>query len=207
MELYKLTALDTIKLLKSEEISPLDCLKSLQNRITEVDQHINALPTLCFDRAEKKAKKIMRKTIDDRGELYGLPIVVKDLIDVSGVKCTSGSLIFKDRVAEQSDILVENIENNSGLIYAMSNTPEFGAGGNTFNEVFGKTLNPWDLSKSVAGSSGGSAAALATGMAWLAHGSDYGGSLRSPASFCSIVGMRPSPGRIASNVSGFWIKH
>ena len=90
MELYKLTALDTIKLLKSEEISPLDCLESLQNRITEVDQHINALPTLCFDRAEKKAKKIMRKTIDDRGELYGLPIVVKDLIDVSGVNCTSG---------------------------------------------------------------------------------------------------------------------
>ena len=202
MELYKLSALDTINLLKSEEVSPLDCLKSLQNRIDEVNQHVNALPTLCFDRAEQKAKNLMKRKTYDRENLYGLPIVIKDLIDVEGVKCTSGSLIFKDRIAEQSDILVENIEKNCGLIYAMSNTPEFGAGGNTFNEVFGKTLNPWDLSKSVAGSSGGSAAALATGMAWLAHGSDYGGSLRSPASFCSIVGMRPSPGRIASNVAG-----
>ena len=202
MELYKLSALDTINLLKSEEVSPLDCLNSLQNRIDEVNQHVNALPTLCFDRAEQKAKNIMKRKIYDRENLYGLPIVIKDLIDVEGVKCTSGSLIFKDRIAEKSDILVENIEKNCGLIYAMSNTPEFGAGGNTFNEVFGKTLNPWDLSKSVAGSSGGSAAALATGMAWLAHGSDYGGSLRSPASFCSIVGMRPSPGRIASNVAG-----
>ena len=96
MELYKLSALDTINLLKSEEVSPLDCLNSLQNRINEVNQHVNALPTLCFGRAEQKAKNIMKRKIYDRENLYGLPIVIKDLIDVEGVKCTSGSLIFKD---------------------------------------------------------------------------------------------------------------
>ena len=202
MELYKLSALDTIELLKSKEISPLDCIDSLIERIQKVDSNINALPTLCIDRAKEHAKKIMGIEINKRGLLFGLPVAIKDLIDVSGVRCTSGSPIFKDRIAEKSDILVENIEQKGGIIYAMSNTPEFGAGANTFNEVFGKTLNPWDTSKSVAGSSGGAAAALATGMAWLAHGSDFGGSLRNPASFCSVAGLRPSPGRVASNTSG-----
>ena len=202
MELYKQSAIDTIKLLKSEEITPLDCLDEMSKRIQNVDNSVNALPTLCFERAYKKARQLMQKNIDERGCLFGLPVTIKDLMDVSGVRCTSGSPIFKDRIAEKSDILVENIEQKGGVVYAMSNTPEFGAGANTFNEVFGKTLNPWDLTKSVAGSSGGAAAALATGMAWLAHGSDFGGSLRNPASFCSVVGMRPSPGRVASNPSG-----
>ena len=139
----------------------------------------------------------MQKKIDDRGLLSGMPVTIKDLNDVSGVRCTSGSPIFKDRVAEKSDILVENIEEKGGIVYAMSNTPEFGAGANTFNEVFGQTLNPWNIRKSVAGSSGGAAAALATGMAWLAHGSDFGGSLRNPASFCSIVGLKPTYGLIS----------
>ena len=202
MELYKLSALDTIEKLKSKEISPLDCIDSLIDRIQKIDNNINALPTLCIERAKDHAKKIMGKEINQRGILYGLPITIKDLIDVSGVRCTSGSPIFKNRIAEKSDLLVEKIESEGGIIYAMSNTPEFGAGANTFNEVFGKTLNPWDTSKSVAGSSGGAAAALVTGMAWLAHGSDFGGSLRNPASFCSVVGLRPSPGRVASTASG-----
>ena len=110
---------------------------------------------------------------------------------------TQGSPIYKDNVPARSDLLVEHLEDNGGVIYAKSNTPEFGAGANTFNEVFGATRNPWDLSRSAAGSSGGAAVALATGMAWLAHGSDMGGSLRNPASFCGIVGMRPSIGRVA----------
>jgi len=105
--------------------------------------------------------------------------------------------MYKAPVPERSDILVERVEANGGVIYAKSNTPEFGAGANTFNEVFGPTLNPWDLTRSAAGSSGGAAAALASGTAWLAHGSDMGGSLRNPASFCGIVGMRPSIGRVA----------
>ena len=102
---------------------------------------------------------------------------------------------FPDRNTQAYE---DKIEEHGGIIYAKSNTPEFGAGGNTFNDVFGATLNPWDLTKSVAGSSGGSAAALASGTAWLAHGSDFGGSLRNPASFCGVVGLRPSPGRVAN---------
>ena len=126
-----------------------------------------------------------------------MPIPIKDLTDVAGVRTTQGSPIYKDNVPAHSDILVEHLEDNGGVIYAKSNTPEFGAGANTFNEVFGATRNPWDTSRSAAGSSGGAAVALATGMAWLAHGSDMGGSLRNPASFCGIVGMRPSIGRVA----------
>ena len=114
---------------------------------------------------------------------------------------TQGSPIYKDNIPAKSDILVEHLENNGGVVYAKSNTPEFGAGANTFNEVFGPTRNPWDTSRSAAGSSGGAAVALATGTAWLAHGSDMGGSLRSPASFCGIVGMRPSIGRVAHTLA------
>src|SRR6202012_3746857 len=109
---------------------------------------------------------------------------------------TQGSPIFKDVISTQSDIVVERLEDNGGVIYAKSNTPEFGAGAHTFNEVFGATRNPWNPSRSASGSSGGSAVALATGMAWLAHGTDMGGSLRNPASFCGIVGLRPSIGRV-----------
>ncbi len=133
----------------------------------------------------------------ERGVLAGMPVPIKDLTDVEGVLTTYGSPIFKDYVPERSDILVEHLEANGGVIYAKSNTPEFGAGANTFNEVFGFTRNPWNTARSAAGSSGGAAVALATGMAWLAHGSDMGGSLRNPASFCGIVGMRPSVGRVA----------
>ena len=102
-----------------------------------------------------------------------------------------------NHLPEKSDVLVEHLEAEGGIVYAMSNTPEFGAGANTFNEVFGKTRNPWNTTRSAAGSSGGAAVALATGMAWLAHGSDMGGSLRNPASFNGIVGFRPSIGRVA----------
>jgi amidase len=125
-------------------------------------------------------------------------VPIKDLTDVAGVRTTYGSPIFADFVPEASDILVTKIEAEGGLIYAKSNTPEFGAGGNTFNEVFGVTLNPWNTRLSAAGSSGGAAVALATGTAWVAQGSDLGGSLRNPASFCGVVGLRPSPGRVAS---------
>jgi amidase len=103
-------------------------------------------------------------------------------------------------VPEASDLLVTHLEGNGGVVYAMSNTPEFGAGAHTFNEVFGATLNPWNTRMSASGSSGGAAVALATGMAWVAHGSDLGGSLRNPASFCGVVGLRPSPGRVAASV-------
>lgn len=196
-ELVKQSACAVVDLLKSEEVTPLDLLEALEARISEVDRQVNALPTLCFDRARANAKKLMEKPAADRGRLAGLPVPIKDLTEVAGVRTTYGSPIFANYVPEQSDILVENLEREGGVVYAKSATPEFGAGANTFNEVFGKTLNPWNTSRSCAGSSGGAAVSLATGMAWVAHGSDLGGSLRNPASFCGIVGLRPSPGRVA----------
>jgi amidase len=195
--LVRETANAIVDKLRKGEVTPLDLLDVLEKRIAEVDGKVNALPTLCFDRARTHARSLMQKKPAERGLLAGLPIPIKDLTDVAGVRTTQGSPIYKDNIPARSDILVEHLEGNGGVIYAKSNTPEFGAGANTFNEVFGRTLNPWDTSKSAAGSSGGAAVALATGTAWLAHGSDMGGSLRNPASFCGIVGLRPSIGRVA----------
>jgi len=195
--LVRATACAIIDKLNSGEVTPLDLLDVLEQRIAEVDGEVNALPTLCFDRARARAKALMKRPAGDRGLLAGLPMPIKDLTNVEGVRTTQGSPIYRDNIPARSDILVEHLEHNGGVIYAKSNTPEFGAGANTFNEVFGATLNPWDIKRSAAGSSGGAAVALATGMAWLAHGSDMGGSLRNPASFCGVVGLRPSIGRVA----------
>jgi amidase len=196
-DLVRATACAIVEQLKSGDVTPLDLLDVLEQRISEVDCKVNALPTLCFDRARNHARALMQKPVAERGLLAGLPVPIKDLTDVADVLTTQGSPIYKDNIPARSDLLVEHLENNGGIVYAKSNTPEFGAGANTFNEVFGATRNPWDTSRSAAGSSGGAAVALATGMAWLAHGSDMGGSLRNPASFCGIVGLRPSIGRVA----------
>jgi amidase len=199
--LVRETACAIVDKLKAGEVTPLDLLDVLEKRIAEIDDKVNALPILCFDRARKHARALMEKPAAARGWLAGLPVPIKDLTNVAGVLTTQGSPIYRDNVAAKSDILVEHLEANGGVIYAKSNTPEFGAGANTFNEVFGATLNPWDISRSAAGSSGGAAVALATGTAWLAHGTDMGGSLRNPASFCGIVGLRPSIGRVAHTPS------
>lgn len=195
MDLIRLSARSVRDLLKDRQVSPLELLDALENRISEVDGAVNALPTLCFERARQRARER-----DFSGlPLAGIPVAIKDLLPVSGVRTTFGSIAYRDHIPEASDLLVERIEAAGGIVYAKSNTPEFGAGANTFNDVFGFTRNPWNTALSAAGSSGGSAVALATGMAWLATGSDLGGSLRNPASFCSIVGLRPSQGRIASD--------
>src|SRR5579859_2324997 len=194
--LLRSTACAIVDQLNSGQVTPLDLLDALEKRIAEVDGKTNALPILCFDRARENAKALMQKPPGERGLLAGLPVPIKDLTNVAGVKTTQGSPIFKDTIAKQSDIVVELLESNGAVVYAKSNTPEFGAGAHTFNEVFGATRNPWNLSRSASGSSGGSAVALATGTAWLAHGTDMGGSLRNPASFCGIVGLRPSIGRV-----------
>src|SRR6202042_1734406 len=136
-------------------------------------------------------KALMQKPVGERGLLAGLPIPIKDLTNVAGVKTTQGSPIYKDTIPAHSDIVVELLESNGGVVYAKSNTPEFGAGAHTFNEVFGATRNPWNTSRSASGSSGGAAVALATGMAWLAHGTDMGGPLRKPPRFKRIVGDPP----------------
>ena len=196
--LVKLTARQAVDLLKKREVTPLELIDAAVQRIEETDGVLNALPTLSVERARAHAQKLMSKEVIDppRGYLHGLPFVVKDLHDVAGVRTTRGSPIFADHVPEQSDYIVETVEEKGGIVLAKSNTPEFGAGGNTFNEVFGKTRNPWNTAMTCGGSSGGSAVALATGQTWMATGSDLGGSLRLPASFCSVVGLRPSPGRV-----------
>src|SRR5215217_4754734 len=201
-ELIRSDAVTLVARLKSGEVTPHDLLDALEKRIAAVNGPVNALPTLCFDRARQHADTLMKKPVAERGQLAGMPVPIKDLVDVKGVRSTKGSPIFRDNVPKKSDLMVEHLEAEGAIVYAMSNTPEFGAGANTFNEVFGRTLNPWNTSRSAAGSSGGAAVALATGMAWVAHGSDMGGSLRNPASFNGVVGLRPSIGRVARSVAG-----
>jgi amidase len=200
MEIWKLTAREAVKGLRNKEISPLELVDAAEARIRAVDGMVNALPTLCLERARAHARRLMEQGPPENpgpGYLYGLPIAVKDLTKVKGVRSTEGSLVFADRVPDRSDILVERLEENGALVIGKSNTPEFGAGGTTVNDVFGMTLNPWNTRYTCGGSSGGSAVSLATGQVWLATGTDLGGSLRLPASFCGVVGFRPSPGRVA----------
>ncbi len=198
-DLIRLSATEVVEALTTGAVSPVELIDAAAARIEAVDGAVNALPTLCLDRARDRAAALEGRPAPDdrRGWLAGLPLVVKDLTDVAGVRTTYGSPLFANHVPERSDILVERLEERDALVMAKSNTPEFGAGGNTFNEVFGKTRNPWNTRLTCGGSSGGAAVALATGMAWLATGSDLGGSLRTPASFCGVVGLRPSPGRVA----------
>ncbi|TDQ83204.1 amidase [Dongia mobilis] len=196
--LWRLTAVAAVEKLKKGEVTPLDLIDDALARIAAVGPRVNAVVTLCPDRARDHAKRLMALPVEQRGPLAGLPIGVKELNDVAGVRVTYGSPIFADNVPEKSDIMVERIEANGGIVLGMTNTPEFGAGANTFNEVHGETLNPWNTKLNAGGSSGGAAVALATGQVWLATGSDLGGSLRTPAAFCSVVGLRPSPGRVAA---------
>ena len=155
--LIKMTARQVVDLLKKREVSPLELIDAAIQRIEETDRDVNALPTLCVERARAHAEKIMANRVADapRGYLYGLPIAVKDLKDVAGVRSTKGSPIFADYLPARSDYLVETIEEKGGIVLAKSNTPEFGAGANTFNEVFGKTRNPWNTGMTCGGSSGG----------------------------------------------------
>ena len=200
-ELISQSAREVVAALASGDLCAHDVLDAVQCRVESVDHLINALPTRCFDRAREHADRLVAVPPAERGLLAGLPVPIKDLIDVAGVRTTSGSRLRENFVPEQSGILVETLEANGAVVYAKSNTPEFGAGGNTFNDVFGVTRNPHDLRLTAGGSSGGAAAALASGMAWLAHGSDLAGSLRTPASFCGVTSLRPSPGRIAHGPS------
>ena len=189
-ELIRKSACDIVALLQTGEICTDDTLDALSARINVIEPEINALPTLCMERARARGRAgNLRDSV-----LAGIPVAIKDLTDVAGVRTTHGSMLYENHVPETSNIMVERLEANGGVIYAKSNTPEFGTGGNTFNDVFGATRNPYDTTRSAGGSSGGAAAALASGTAWLAQGSDLGGSLRTPASFCGVTSLRPSPG-------------
>ena len=195
-------------LLDSGEVSSRELLAAHFRRIEEVNPELNAIVTLTPEIAYQRA--LAADDAQARGEtlgvLHGLPIAHKDITDTAGVLTTMGSPIYKDRVPEKDDLIVERIRNAGAIMVGKTNTPEFGAGSQTFNEVFGVTSNPYDTSKTCGGSSGGAAVALAARMLPIADGSDLGGSLRNPASFCNVVGFRPSGGRVPTvPTSNLWM--
>ena len=199
-ELIKLTATEAVACLRSKEVSPLDLVEASIKRIETFDTEVNALPIHCFDQARDQAKSLdLDRHLPNPKSLCGLPIAVKDYNDLGGAVTTYGSPIFANNVAQTSDATIRKLESNGAIAVAKSNVPEW-AGGHTFNPVNGLTRNPWDMAKSAGGSSGGSAAALASGLVWLATGNDLGGSLRTPAAFNGVVGLRPSPGRVSRGI-------
>lgn len=193
-ELWRLSAVEAVGALKRGDLSPSELVDAAAGRIEAVDADVNALPIRCFDRARDLARDLEKSPAETRATvLAGLPIAVKDYNDVGGVATTYGSPLFADHVPPASDATVSVLEENGANPIAKSSVPEW-AGGHTFNPVHGMTRNPWNLGRSVGGSSGGSAAALASGQVWLATGNDLGGSLRTPAGLTGIVGLRPGPG-------------
>ncbi len=199
-----LTATEARRLIGRKKLSPIELMTSCIDRIGKVNGKVNAVVALDAERALAEARRAEADVMagNPLGALAGLPIGVKDLDSTAGLRTTWGSLLFKDFVPEADDPVVANIRKAGGIVLCKTNTPEFGAGANTVNRVYGATGNPFDVTLSVAGSSGGSAAALATGMVPLATGSDMGGSLRTPAGFCGVVGFRPSPGLVPDPSSG-----
>src|SRR5947208_14585707 len=161
-DLIRQDAVTIVARLNKGEVTRHDLLDALEKRIAAVNGPVNALPTLCFDRAHAHADRLMQLPLAERGRLAGMPVPIKDLVDVAGVLSTQGSPIYARHIPEQSDVLVERLEAEGGIVYAMSNTPEFGAGANPFNEVFGKTRNPRNPSRPPAGSPSGRAGAPAT---------------------------------------------
>lgn len=196
-----LSAVAARALIGQRKLSPVELTESCIRRIEAVDPAVNAVVARSFETARKTARE--REVAVMRGEplgaVHGLPLGVKDLIDAEGLPTSFGSVLFADNVARQDEAIVAMLKREGAIVIGKTNVPEWGAGGNTRNAVYGATGNPFDPDRSAAGSSGGSAVALATGMVPLATGSDTGGSVRNPASFCGVVGFRPSPGLIASN--------
>lgn len=192
-ELWRLSATEAVEKLRKAEVSPLEMLEAAATRIAAAEPKINALPIRFLDDARAQAKVFQQEAKDHPGWLAGLPIAVKDYNDVAGQLTTSGSPIYASYRASADDRTVATLRANGAIPVAKSNVPEF-AGSHTFNSVWGVTRNPWNLGRTAGGSSGGAAAALAAHEVWLANGSCLGGSLRIPASFCGIVGLRPSAG-------------
>jgi amidase len=184
---------------REREVSCRELMTAYLARIDGCNPHVNAI---CTQIPEEQALALAdeadrcRGRGDELGPLHGLPIAIKDLSATRGIRTTMGSPILADNVPEQDSLLVQRVKEAGMLVVGKTNTPEFGTGSHTFNSLFGTTRNPHNLEKSAGGSSGGSAAALASGMLPLADGSDMGGSLRNPASFCGVVGLRPSLGRV-----------
>ena len=195
-----LAAVMARRLIGAKKLSPVELINSCLQRIAATNPASNAIVGMDEGLAKKQAKVAEQQVMrgDELGLLHGLPTAIKDLNPVAGLRSTWGSLIFKDHVAEEDDLTVANIRAAGANIFAKTNVPEFGAGANTRNRVYGATTNPFDVRLTPAGSSGGAAAALALGQVPIANGSDYGGSLRTPAAFCGVAGFRPSVGIVPS---------
>lgn len=200
--LIALTATEAVALLRKREVSPAELVAASAARIAEVEPAVGAMPILCLDRARDQAARRDARADAGPQDLMGLPISVKDLDQVAGVGHTmGGSPIFEGHVAPVSDPMVEILEANGAIPMGKSNSPEFGFNAVTLNPLFGPTRNPYDTRLTVGGSSGGAAASVATGEVWLATGSDLGSSIRLPAAFCGVVGLRPSPGRVPRSMA------
>ncbi len=195
-EIADLSASDLRRLIGRRELSPVDVIEACLARVERYNGTLNAVVTLnerALDDARALEREVMRGKI---GPLCGLPVGIKDVTPVAEVRTTYGSRVYADYVPAQDALVVQRFREAGAVILGKTNCPEFAAGGNTFNDVFGCTRNPWNPERSAGGSTGGGAVALAAGMIALAEGTDLGGSLRIPASFCGVVGLRPSPGLV-----------
>ncbi|MGH3342732.1 MAG: amidase [Carbonactinosporaceae bacterium] len=198
MEICDLPALDMARRLRTRELSAREVVEAHLQRIERVNPRVNAIVTLVADRALADAARAdeLLASGGRPGPLHGLPVAHKDTHDTAGIRTTYGSPLLAGNVPARDELVIERLRAAGVITLGKTNVPEFAAGSHTVNPVFGATRNPYDLSRSAGGSTGGGAAALACGMHALADGSDMGGSLRNPASFCNVVGLRPSPGRV-----------
>jgi amidase len=192
------SARDMVAAVASRQVSARELMDLHLARIAEVNPTLNAIVSLDEERAREGADAADREQASgaELGPLHGLPFAVKDTHATRGWRTTYGSPLLADNVPDQDELIVERIRGAGAVLVGKTNVPEFAAGSHTFNTLFGTTVNPWDTTRSAGGSSGGAASALASGMLPLADGSDMGGSLRNPASFCGVVGLRPSLGRV-----------
>lgn len=201
MQACDLSGVEARALIGAKKLSPRELLESCIKQIEAVDPAVNALVARDFERARRAAAEaeaaVMRGV--DLGALHGLPLAVKDLQDTDGLRTTYGSVLFKDHVPTKDALIVAACKRAGAIVVGKTNTPEWGAGANTRNAVYGVTGNPFDTSKSAAGSSGGSGAVLATNMVPIATGSDTGGSLRNPAAYNGITALRPTPGLVPAD--------
>jgi amidase len=197
-DLCELGAVDLAARLRRKQVSAREVMSAHLARIANVNPAVNAIVTLVGDRALADAGRADESIARGRplGVLHGLPVAHKDLVDTAGIRSTQGSPFYRDFVPTRDALIVARIRAAGAITCGKTNTPEFGAGSQTFNTVFGATRNPYDTARTCGGSSGGAAVALACGMVPIADGSDMGGSLRNPAAFCNVVGFRPSPGRV-----------
>jgi len=198
-ELCWTPARELARLIRVKDVSPVEVVDAALDRIARVNSKINAYCTVTADQARAAARRAEEAVIrgEPRGPLHGVPYSLKDLTPTAGIRTTMGSLIFEHNVAQEDAILVERLRGAGAILLGKTNTPEFGCKPFTDNRLFGATANPWSLERSAGGSSGGAAAAVATGLGPLAEGSDLAGSIRQPASWCGVVGFKPSQGRIA----------